>query len=79
MVLELRDKIGMPSAQGGAAAAAPVAGVGGAWRDQVSEALVGLGWTGKQAEDAVARVADGAGTEPNVSDMLRAALRELGR
>jgi Holliday junction DNA helicase RuvA len=79
MVLELRDKIGMPSAQGGAAAAAPVAGVGGAWRDQVSEALVGLGWTGKQAEDAVARVADGVGTEPNVSDMLRAALRELGR
>jgi Holliday junction DNA helicase RuvA len=79
MVLELRDKIGMPSAQAGAAAAAPVAGVGGAWREQVSEALVGLGWTGKQAEDAVARVADGAGTEPNVSDMLRAALRELGR
>jgi Holliday junction DNA helicase RuvA len=79
MVLELRDKIGMPSTPGGGTAAAPAAAGGAAWRDQVTEALVGLGWSGKQAEDAVARVADGAGSEPNVSDMLRAALRELGR
>ena len=50
------------------------------WRDQVTEALVGLGWTAKQAEDAVSRVAaDGAATSADVSAMLRAALRELGR
>ncbi|HET8981427.1 MAG TPA: Holliday junction branch migration protein RuvA, partial [Pedococcus sp.] len=49
------------------------------WRDQVTEALVGLGWTSKQAEDAVSRVAATAGESPNVSEMLRAALRELGR
>ena len=85
MVLELRDKIGVPSAVAGAPAAAPAP----VWRDQVTEALVGLGWSGKQAEDAVRRVADGAGLDgagrdgagatPNVSEMLRAALRELGR
>ena len=59
------------------AAAQPPAGP--QWRDQVTEALVGLGWTSKQAEDAVSRVAATAGESPNVSEMLRAALRELGR
>jgi Holliday junction DNA helicase RuvA len=82
MVLELRDKIGVPTGVPGAAApAAPAASL---WREQVTEALVGLGWSAKQADDAVTRVADGAGTQldggtPNVSEMLRAALRELGR
>ncbi|TQJ50750.1 Holliday junction branch migration protein RuvA [Phycicoccus sp. SLBN-51] len=80
MVLELRDKIGVPTGVSGAAApAAPAASL---WREQVSEALVGLGWSAKQADDAVTRVADGAegdGGAPNVSEMLRAALRELGR
>ena len=84
MVLELRDKIGLPSATA-AAAGAPVARTVAPWREQVTEALTGLGWTAKQAEDAVARVADGAdgtaapGATPDVSAMLRAALRELGR
>lgn len=77
MVLELRDKIGMP--RGGEGTAAPVRSAAPAWRDQVTEALVGLGWSAKQADDAVKRVADEAGAEPNVSEMLRAALRELGR
>jgi Holliday junction DNA helicase RuvA len=84
MVLELRDKIGVPGGTGGVAT--PATPSGPAWRDQVTEALVGLGWSAKQAEDAVKRVADGAdgngaaGTAaPNVSEMLRAALRELGR
>ncbi|MDF2092093.1 Holliday junction branch migration protein RuvA [Knoellia sp. 3-2P3] len=79
MVLELRDKIGVP---GSAGAAAPAAATLPAWRDQVTEALVGLGWSAKQADDAVQRVADGAGdagATPTVSEMLRAALRELGR
>jgi holliday junction DNA helicase RuvA len=77
MVLELRDKIGAPSATG---QGAPARGAGGpAWRDQVTEALVGLGWPVKQAEGAVDTVAKDAGTEVNVSEMLRAALRELGR
>ena len=77
MVLELRDKVARPASTGQPAPAASAAGA--AWREQVTEALVGLGWSGKQAEDAVGRVADGAGPDPNVSEMLRAALRELGR
>ena len=79
MVLELRDKIGVPSGPTGGAAAAPAAAGHAAWRDQVTEALVGLGWSAKQSEDAVARVAVGVDGEPNVSEVLRAALRELGR
>jgi len=77
MVLELRDKIGVPTSAVAGAAAQPPAGP--QWRDQVTEALVGLGWTSKQAEDAVGRVAATAAESPNVSEMLRAALRELGR
>ena len=77
LVLELRDKLGMPRGAGSGTSAAPV-GAGTAWRSQVSEALVGLGWSAKQADDAVATVARDAGADPSVSDMLRAALRELG-
>ena len=77
MVLELRDRIGSVAAGGPGPAVTP-ASAGALWRDQVTEALVGLGWSAKQAEEAVGRVADGAGPNPNVSEMLRAALRELG-
>jgi holliday junction DNA helicase RuvA len=77
LVLELRDKLGMPRGTGSGATAA-TAPAGTAWRSQVSEALVGLGWSAKQADDAVATVARDAGADPSVSDMLRAALRELG-
>ena len=79
IVLELRDKLGMPRGAGGEAAAPAAAVAAPAWRDQVTEALVGLGYTAKQADDAVARVADGAAADADVSAMLRAALRELGR
>ncbi|GAA2730966.1 Holliday junction branch migration protein RuvA [Pedococcus aerophilus] len=78
IVLELRDKIGMASAPAGATPAAPAAS-GPSWRDQVTEALTGLGYSAKQAEDAVSSVAASAPVEADVSEMLRAALRELGR
>ena len=78
IVLELRDKLGMPSGAAGANPAAPTT-AGPSWRDQVTDALTGLGYSGKQAEDAVAAVAASAPAEANVSEMLRAALRELGR
>lgn len=80
LVLELRDKLGALAGSSGedVGARADVAG-GPAGRDQVREALVGLGWTIKQADDALDRVVprspDGAG----VSALLRAALQELGR
>lgn len=83
LVLELRDKIGaLPGAGAGATGgpAAAAAGPSGApWRDQVREALVGLGWSAKQADDATERVAAALGSAPPVAEALRAALRELGR
>ena len=78
IVLELTDRLGAPTST--AAAAAPVA-AGPAWRDQVVDALVGLGWPAKQAADAVEAVAaadDDAGAA-DVPGTLRAALRHLGR
>ena len=78
MVLELRDKIGaLPGGFGAPVSSAPAAS-GAVWRDQVSEALVGLGWSVKQSEETVTRVAADAAADASVSDLLRAALRELG-
>ena len=83
LVLELRDRIGPvePTATGlpAAASVTPVA----PWGDQVRHALVGLGWTAREAEEAVAAVAPAAGPgedapAPDVPSMLRAALRVLG-
>jgi holliday junction DNA helicase RuvA len=75
LVLELRDRIGYPSGDAGL----PVAGV--AWVDQVRQALVGLGWTAGQADQAVAVVAEGLDGEPAppVPELLKQAIRVLGR
>ncbi|GAB3049808.1 Holliday junction branch migration protein RuvA [Intrasporangium mesophilum] len=78
LVLELKDKIGaLPSSTG---TAEPVhLDSGELWREQVREALVGLGWTARQAEDALDKVAPKAAEGAGVSALLRAALQELGR
>jgi Holliday junction DNA helicase RuvA len=89
IVLELRDKIGAPTS-GAASAVSPRRPVAD-WTVQVRDALVGLGWSSKQADDAVEAVlpdvGDGSeegasanvGAGSHVSALLRAALRELGR
>ena len=74
MVLELKDKVT------GVGAAAPVAGSGG-WRDTLTEALLGLGFTPAQVDEVVVRLAGehpGA-VESDVPALLRAALTGLGR
>ena len=73
MVLELRDKIGAVPGAGGSAAA-----IGHAVRMPVVEALVGLGFAVKQAEEATDKVLadDPAAT---TSTALRAALSMLGK
>ncbi len=79
IVLELGDRLGAP---------APATSSGGTGsrsaddrRDQVIEALVGLGWNARVAGDAVDTVLDGS-EEPVAADevagVLRAALRTLG-
>ena len=75
IVLELRDKIGVPSVPTEVGDRPGTA----AWQGQVREALVGLGWTARQADDAVEAVTPMAGDGATVSALLRAALQELGR
>jgi Holliday junction DNA helicase RuvA len=74
IILELKDRIGPPT--GGRPATAATAG---AWRDQVHQGLVGLGWPVREAERAVDAVADQAGEAPDVPALLRAALRSLSK
>jgi Holliday junction DNA helicase RuvA len=73
MVLELRDKVGPVAASAGTPAVN-----GHAVRSPVVEALVGLGFAAKQAEEATDRVlcADQGAT---TSSALRAALSLLGK
>lgn len=73
IVLELRDKIGAAQAVGAAAPTGPL-GV----RGPVVEALVGLGFAAKQAEDACDKVLAGD-PQASTSAALRAALSLLGK
>jgi holliday junction DNA helicase RuvA len=73
MVLELRDKV---SPAGGSPAAAAING--NAVRSPVVEALVGLGFAAKQAEEATDKVLAGD-HEATTSSALRAALSLLGK
>ncbi len=76
IILELKDRIGAPT--GATAGGAPVAAA--AWRDQVHQGLVGLGYNAKDAEKAVDAVADQADAgSPDVGALLRAALRSLSK
>ncbi len=78
MVLELRDKIGPAFAS----SPRPSAVNGHAVRGPVVEALVGLGFAAKQAEEATDRVLSGGsenGEAASTSSALRAALSLLGR
>ncbi|WP_147793650.1 Holliday junction branch migration protein RuvA [Cellulomonas sp. Y8] len=80
IVLELADRLGAPAPVALAGGSAAPAGRADR-RDQVVDALVGLGWNQKAAADAVAAVLDGSDEpvgEAEVAGVLRAALRTLG-
>ena len=84
IVLELTDRLGAPSVAATGGPVLPAPGASPVWRDQVVEALVGLGWSAKQATDAVDAVtADdaepGGAASGDVAGVLRSALRHLGR
>lgn len=73
IVLELRDKIGPVSGGAGVAAA-----TGHAVRGPVVEALVGLGFAAKQAEEATDKVLAND-PDANTATALRSALSMLGK
>lgn len=85
IVLELKDRLGAPTGAARplptAAGAAPVP----PWRDQLHAGLLGLGWSAKEADEAVTTVAPEAeaalakGDQPDVAALLRSALRSLSR
>ena len=79
IVLELTDRLG--DTRSGPTTAGPATAASPAPDSQVVDALVGLGWSAKQAADAVTTVtADGgAGSSADVAGVLRAALQQLGR
>lgn len=86
LVLELKDRLGAPSGAAPVRAGAPVPEPARApWREQLVDALTGLGWSAKDADAAVDAVAPeaeeqlAAGREPDVAALLRAALRGLSR
>lgn len=77
IVLELGERLGVPAAGAGA----PAAALSADHREQVVDALVGLGWPQRAAQDAVAAVLDGSSGPvgaDEVPGVLRAALRSLG-
>ena len=90
IVLELTDRLGAPSTGTGVGGApgAAAAGAPAPWRDQVLDALVGLGWPARAASEAVDSVVgttnsavsvDLTADPPDMAQVLRAALRQLGR
>ena len=79
IVLELGDRLGpargtldLSPGPSRATGPAPV-------KDQVVEALIGLGWSARAAEEAVDLVGAEEQAPADVAGVLRAALRQLGR
>ncbi|RBY88326.1 Holliday junction branch migration protein RuvA [Blastococcus sp. TF02A-26] len=89
LILELRDRLGTtssdtqldgPALPSGAGPLTPVA----PWRDQLTAALVGLGWSGKEADTALTALAPVAEEQQGnggvqISVLLRQAIQLLGR
>ncbi|WP_406729387.1 Holliday junction branch migration protein RuvA [Streptomyces sp. GD-15H] len=81
LLLELPGRLGEPV--GAAAAGHPTGAAPPApWSGQLRAALVGLGYSAREAEEAIAAVTPAAaadGGAPKMAQLLRAALRTLNR
>lgn len=72
LVLELKDRIGYAGQPNATSATA-------AWQEQVTQALVGLGWTTKDASKAVSTLANQSNLDDSdMASLLRQALQLLG-
>jgi Holliday junction DNA helicase RuvA len=84
LVLELKDKLGVTNGGSGGALRVPGQSVG-AWREQLRSALTGLGWGGREVDEALAAVGPEAeaalavGDTPDVASLLKTSLRMLSR
>ena len=78
IVVELRDRVGAIDGGDNSAALAGVTAIA-PWKDQVLHALAGLGFTGKEAAEAIDTVAADSTDNPEVSVILRRAIQLLGR
>ena len=89
LILELRDRLGTTSVDtqldDAAPTSLPAVTAVAPWRNQLASALVGLGWTGKEADAAIVQLAPLADEQVTatgsveVAVLLRQALRLLGR
>jgi Holliday junction DNA helicase RuvA len=78
IILELRDRIGAPGAVTAAMSSTASAGL---WQGEVHGGLVGLGWSAKEADKAIAAVSEEAEQMdvPDVPRLLRLALQALSK
>jgi Holliday junction DNA helicase RuvA len=85
VVLELKDRIGSPRGPVVGTAAVTAAGGTERWREPVRSGLLGLGWSTREAEqalDTIAPMADQSmsdGGPAPIAELMRAALRSLSR
>jgi len=83
IVLELKDRLG--AVRGVATTGGRPSAVRSGWRDQLHGALLGLGWSSREADEGVASAAPyaeeatAAGEAPDVGALLKVALRSLSR
>lgn len=84
LVLELKDKLAGASTTGQSIVRLP-GQPAYAWRDQLRDALTGLGWSPREVDAALAAVGPEAeaalavGDEPDVAVLLKTSLRMLSR
>ncbi|MEU9720040.1 Holliday junction branch migration protein RuvA [Streptomyces sp. NPDC047976] len=85
LLLELKGKLGAPGGVAVGAQRAPAAAGPAPWTEQLTAALIGLGYASRDAEEAVSAVtpqaeaAVAAGGSAPVPQLLRAALQSLNR
>jgi Holliday junction DNA helicase RuvA len=84
IVLELKDRLGAVRGASAVGTGEQVSSTA-SWREPLHAALLGLGWSAREADEAVAKtapLADDAvavGDEPDIALLLRSALRSLSR
>lgn len=81
IVIELKDKLGVATGAGPNAATTTASAAKG-WQEQVHTALLGLGWSAREADSAVDQIVPLAAENGHAADipaLLKAALRTLAK